>query len=346
MSASAAPSVSTGKIGNVPVIVLTDPASESEAQVAPLAGFNCFRFLRRVGGHWIPILFSTDSEEALRKGGTGFGFPLLFPFPNRVKDGKYGVRGKTYQLDVNHRTNHIHGLVINREWKRVRTGVSEDRGATVTGIIEASDYPDEILRQFPFPFRLTVTYGLKDGQLAVDARVENTGDGVLPMGFGSHPYFPIPILPGGRREDCEILIPAKQYWELESSIPTGKRLPVSGRLDARSFRPLGEETYDDVLTDVIVTGGGSSCVVRDPRAKMQVRIWADAGFREWVVYAPKGRDLLAFEPYTCATDAVNLNARGMDAGWLELGPGEAWSGRQEVRLVDDDGRASALPDAR
>lgn len=332
MPAHPSPKVSTSRLGSVTTIILSDPAHEAEAHVAPCAGFNCFRFQRTIKGKSVQILFPTDSEEALRKGGTGFGYPLLFPFPNRVKDGKYTVRGQSYQLDINHHANHIHGLVINREWKKIKTGVSTELGPYVQGTLEPSDYPNDIPRQFPFPFRFSVTYSLKEGKLAVDARAENTGDGILPMGFGTHPYFPIPILPGGRRQDCEILIPASQYWELENSIPTGRRLPVSGRLDARSFRPLQDENYDDVLTEVAMTGGGSSCVVRDPLARLQIRIWADSGFREWVVYAPKGRELVAFEPYTCATDAVNLKARGLDSGWMELEPGQSWSGRQVVSL--------------
>ena len=326
--------VRTDRIGSVEVIVLADASHKAEAWVAPLSGFNCFHFEHEWNGQKIELLFPTDSEEELMLGGTGFGYPQLFPFPNRVKGGKYSVRGKDYQVDPNHHgINHIHGLVIDREFKNVESGVDDEQGAFVRGSILPDDYPDHFVRQFPFPFRFTLTYSLKDGALTVDTLVENTGDNVLPFGYGTHPYFPIPILPGGRRQDCEILIPANQSWVLDESIPTGERLSVEGRLDARSFRALGDETYDDVMTDIIKNeDGGSSCVIRDPHAGLQIRIWADAGYREWVVYAPEGRDLVAFEPYTCATDAVNLQARGLDAGWQELEPGASWSGRQRVSL--------------
>jgi aldose 1-epimerase len=35
--------------------------------------------------------------------------------------------------------------------------------------------------------------------------------------------------------------------------------------------------------------------------------------------------VLCIEPYTCATDALNLQARGVDAGLLTLPPGGRWS---------------------
>jgi galactose mutarotase-like enzyme len=42
--------------------------------------------------------------------------------------------------------------------------------------------------------------------------------------------------------------------------------------------------------------------------------------------------MVAFEPYTCPTDAVNLEARGIKCGWIELPAGETWQGRKGVRL--------------
>jgi aldose 1-epimerase len=42
---------------------------------------------------------------------------------------------------------------------------------------------------------------------------------------------------------------------------------------------------------------------------------------------------VALEPYTCATDAINLQQRGVDAGLLVLGPGGKWQGVVEMRLA-------------
>jgi len=328
------PFVEPGRVDDVSTVVLHDPANDAVAEVAAAAGFNCFRFEKVIDGTTVPILYSTDSGEALKEGGTGYGFPLLFPFPNRVKDGKYSFGGKDFTVTEYFKAgNHIHGLVLDKEWQRVDSGATEEKGAYVTGTVLPEDFPGTFNeQQYPFPFRFSLTYSLKNGELLVDTVVENTGDGPLPFGFGSHPYFPVPILPGSTRDELEIKVPANQIWELIECIPTGERLDVSGKFDCRDFRPLGQDSYDDVFTDLISEGGQTSCVLRDRNAGLQIRIWADSAFREWVVYAPMDRPMIAFEPYTCPTDAVNLEARGIQCGWIELPAGEAWRASKGVRL--------------
>ena len=60
---------------------------------------------------------------------------------------------------------------------------------------------------------------------------------------------------------------------------------------------------------------------------------ADAQFREWVVYTPPGRDTICFEPYTCPTDAVNLEARGVPAGVIVLAPQETFAASVRIKPV-------------
>jgi aldose 1-epimerase len=40
---------------------------------------------------------------------------------------------------------------------------------------------------------------------------------------------------------------------------------------------------------------------------------------------------VCLEPYTCTTDAINLEQRGVDTGWRVLDPGREWSGVVELR---------------
>ena len=57
-----------------------------------------------------------------------------------------------------------------------------------------------------------------------------------------------------------------------------------------------------------------------------------ADFREMVVFTPPHRQAVCFEPYTCTTDAVNLQQRQVDAGWKVLPPGQSWTGVVEMVL--------------
>ena len=56
-----------------------------------------------------------------------------------------------------------------------------------------------------------------------------------------------------------------------------------------------------------------------------MRLAAGSDFRELVLFTPGHRQAMCLEPYTCATDAINLHQRGVDAGWRVLPSGESWS---------------------
>ena len=62
-----------------------------------------------------------------------------------------------------------------------------------------------------------------------------------------------------------------------------------------------------------------------------LEIWTTGDFREIVLFTPPHRNAVCVEPYTCVTDAVNLQANGVDAGWRELAPEEQWTGVVEFR---------------
>src|SRR5207249_2577983 len=57
-----------------------------------------------------------------------------------------------------------------------------------------------------------------------------------------------------------------------------------------------------------------------------LRVLASPAFREVVVFTPPHRQALCIEPYTCITDALNLQARGVDAGMQVLPPGQSDAG--------------------
>jgi aldose 1-epimerase len=66
-----------------------------------------------------------------------------------------------------------------------------------------------------------------------------------------------------------------------------------------------------------------------------LRIWTSPEFRESVLFIPVHRQAICVEPYTCATDAINLREKNIDAGLRQLAPGETWRGVVEVRWEPD-----------
>ena len=81
-------------------------------------------------------------------------------------------------------------------------------------------------------------------------------------------------------------------------------------------------------------------LVRDPsgRATMSVAgtsqkidVIFGQNYRAAVVYAPKGRDFICFEPMAGITDALNLAQRGLYKDLQHAPPGGTWQERFWVR---------------
>ncbi len=155
-------------------------------------------------------------------------------------------------------------------------------------------------------------------------------DGRVPIGFVIHPYFSAPLSKSSSPENCEIILPARKYWELEEFLPTGRILEVSGKYDLINGGPMSGMKFDDVFTDLIMTDGVSRCIIDDKDAKMRMILESDPIYREMVIYTPPRGGAICFEPYTCPTDAINLHQRGMDVGLITLEPGESVSATVKV----------------
>jgi aldose 1-epimerase len=67
--------------------------------------------------------------------------------------------------------------------------------------------------------------------------------------------------------------------------------------------------------------------VRDPAAHIEIIVSFGSEFPNLVVLAPSDRSTIAFEPYTCVTDAINLVHTIPDTGLIVLPPGQSWNGR-------------------
>lgn len=302
---------------SVPTLVLQDQEYGSHAKILPTLGFNCFSFQVPVDGKLVEILSSEPDFALGDKKGTRSGIPLLFPFPNRIQSGRYSWDGQDYQLPTTDgRGNAIHGFVVDRPWRVI----AADSKTAVAEFQLSVDSPDR-LALWPSDFLIEVTYRLIAARLRADIRIVNAGHNSLPWGLGTHPYFNIPLQPGGDAARCQVQVDAAESWELVDFIPTGRRLELDSRLDLRSGAALGERKLDDVLTGLKVSNGQTESRVTDNLLGYNVSQSADAIFRECVVFTPPGRPCVCLEPYTCTTNAINLQQQGVDAGWRVLARG-------------------------
>ena len=292
----------------------------ARAWIAPGLGANVVRWSV---GDW-EVLASPPDLDAVAAKPTRFGVPVLFPFPNRLRGGRYIWRGRTHQwVPLDAQGNARHGFAKDVAW-----GVVERTEASATLRLDVGAHPD-LLAMYPFPSTVELRVAIDADSLAFELSVTNRGEEDMPAGFGLHPYFALPFGEGGSRGECVVRTPTRGAWVLQDSLPTGEVVPASGKLDLHEGRALDGGTYDDLLTDV----DGDTAAVTDPAAGRRVSIEAARadGFREWVVYAPPGRDVVAVEPYTCPTDALNLTDAGRDVGVVAVAPGATWRMRVVLR---------------
>jgi aldose 1-epimerase len=319
---------STGLDGTV--YVLEDAAGHARAEIWPANGFNCFRWQVMHAGRAYDLLYA-DPQLFQGAKPTRSGIPILFPFPNRIRAGRYTWAGKEYHLPLNDSSgqNAIHGFACRRPWRVVEQG-ADGSGAWLGGEFRGSlDAPDE-RALWPADYLLRISYRLAPQSLRITAEVHNPDRVALPVGLGYHPYFRLPAFQGGKAEDWLVQATPGQVWVLRDSLPTGELVPVDAPRDLRRPRRFGDLTLDDVFRGDTTTGASGlihqGSVFGSESGREVLRVESSPAFRDLVVFTPPHRQAVCLEPYTCTTDAINLQQQGIDAGLLVLQPGEGWRG--------------------
>lgn len=312
----------------MPVLELSDHQFGSRARILPHVGFNCFSLQVPVAGELIEVLDAEPGFEAGDKKGTRSGIPWLFPFPNRIEKGRFTWDGVDYELPVSDAFgNAIHGFVMDRPWRVV----TADDQLAIAEFQLSVDAPDRV-KLWPSDFLIQVRYTLREACLRADIRIANAGEAALPWGLGTHPYFKTPLKSSSSHMQCLIEVPAAASWELLDCLPTGTQLPVDSRTDLRDGASLEGLKLDDVLTKLQSANGSITTIVYDPAAGLQLTQLVATEFRECVVFTPPGRACVCIEPYTCVTNAINLQQQGIDAGLQVLRSGEEFSTWWEIHV--------------
>lgn len=266
--------------------VLTLRSGDTEARVVPARGGLVTAL--RVGAR--DVLYLDEATLLDPTKNVRGGAPLLFPSPGRLTADRYTHAGASYALGQHGfaRSTPFDVLDVRPDAARMRLGAS---GAT--------------REVYPFEFALSVDVRVSAGALRVDAEVSNRGDAVMPYGFGTHPYFFVPV---AQKALARLPTRATRAWD--NVTKQTRELPVVA-LDA------GE-------VDLHLLGhGASSAELSLPDGR--VVLGGDDGWRRWVVWTLPGRDFVCVEPWTSPADALNT---GDDL--LHLAPGESRAHRLSI----------------
>lgn len=303
------------------IVEITDPASGSSARILASLGFNCFSWRPVLADGPREMLWADPEFERGDKRPSSGGVPLLFPFPGRIGAARFSFQGRDYQLEPSDAFgNAIHGFVFNRPWR-----VVEQRPSRVVGEFQASVDDPSVLERWPSNFRIRVSYEVRGRELASEIRCENTGDGPLPCGFGTHAYFRLPLTEGGDPEQTLVQAPVSKVWEAEQMLPTGNRAPAAGDNDLASGKPLAGRKFDTYFTGLAPDADGRIRTrLTDPKNGRVLTQTFGREFTQCIVYTPNHRQAICLEPYTCLPDPFRTTAAGHETGWQILAPGEGF----------------------
>ena len=90
--------ITCGMEDGVESYVLTDEQAQMTAEIVPALGNTCIRFQQTFQDQVADLLEPVPSIQAIRERPSGYGNPILFPFPNRVRDGRYQFEGRRYEF--------------------------------------------------------------------------------------------------------------------------------------------------------------------------------------------------------------------------------------------------------
>src|SRR5262249_16420228 len=90
-------------------------AGTSSARIVPEWGNSCFEFKTKLS-----VLEEIPFSEFCKRP-RSYGIPILFPYPNRIKDARFSFRNRSYEVEAQQ-----HGFVRDKPWVVEDTGTSNE----------------------------------------------------------------------------------------------------------------------------------------------------------------------------------------------------------------------------
>jgi galactose mutarotase-like enzyme len=133
------------------------------------------------GAELMSVFSKTANKELLWQGDKQWWprkAPALFPIVGKLKNDTYSLEGNQYQLSQ-------HGFARDKNFTLI--------GSDEQKLVYALESDNDTLQKYPFTFRLTITYELKERVLITHYKVENTDKQQMYFSIGAHPGFICPL---------------------------------------------------------------------------------------------------------------------------------------------------------
>ncbi|MBD7911172.1 aldose 1-epimerase family protein [Clostridium cibarium] len=248
------------------------------------------------GGELISIKGKKDNVEYLWTADSkywGRHAPILFPIVGRVKDNKYRVEEKEFELGQ-------HGFARDYEFDLL-----ENKDNTIVYRLVSSE---ESLKKYPYKFQLDIEYKLYKNMLKVTYKVKNIDNEKIYFTIGAHPGFNCPLIKGEDFEDYYLEFnknenARRELLDKESLLFTGESELV---LDNTNILKLSKNLF---IQDALIFENLNSNEVTLKSARNGKSISVNfEGFPYLGIWSkPNEAPLICIEPWVGHADPVDFN---------------------------------------
>jgi aldose 1-epimerase len=188
----------------------------------------------------VALGFATAREDEAKNGNNHFG-ATIGRWANRIGGARVTIDGHEYRMTPNNDGNLLHSGTNGwdeRPWSVKPFDHGTTSGAVLTLVSADGD------QGFPGRLTVTMTFTLDDhNAFRIDYRAVTTKPTVINL--TNHSYFNLAGAGNGTVENQRVTVFADRVAEADAhNLPTGRLLPVSGALDLRREKRIGDGFAD------------------------------------------------------------------------------------------------------
>lgn len=208
--------------------------------------------------------------------------PVLFPVIGGLQDDQYCLGDRSYKMAS-------HGFARRRQWSL------KDRGNHHLVFQLKAD--PETLADYPFDFRLRITYRIDGPGVTVEYGLRNSGNSPMPFSLGAHPAFRCPLEKGLKFDDYRLVFNRPENtvrFLKDGALLSGETVPFKL---PDGILPLRHRDYEDGAI-VLRKFASDSITLESARGSRSVKVdfpgFTDLGI--WT-FGPSPAPFICIEPW-------------------------------------------------
>jgi galactose mutarotase-like enzyme len=235
--------------------------------------------------------------------------PVLFPIVGKLKDNKFRFEGKEYELSQ-------HGFARDKKFNL------DLKGKNYLAYSLQSDA--ETLKNYPFKFKLSITYILDGNSIRVRYEVVNTDSKTLYFSIGGHPGFACPVNSNEKFSDYYLEFEKEETvsrFVLQEGLVGGKKEAL---LKGEKIIPLSPELF---AKDALIFKDLKSSYISLKNKKGDYSVRVDfSGFPYLGSWSKPGASFVCIEPWYGIADKKTFEGDFNEKeGINQLGKGEKFN---------------------